>query len=171
MAHFWFRDSIDEIWTAMALDNHALDIRVWPPRAMPEEFCLGNDGAVIMRPSSGGWALLAGAGSGVRVNGLIPLGGLRVLEDHDEILTGAKRALYFSTETLAKVTEFPGAETTMYCGRCRQALEKGQESVRCPQCSIWFHQTKELPCWTYSPTCICPQSTALDTGYSWVPED
>jgi hypothetical protein len=171
MAHLWFRNAGDELWSAMPLNGLAVDIRSWPPRALPGEFCLGNDDAVIIKSSSDGWALLAAAGSGVRVNGLIPAGGLRVLQDRDEIRTGTKRVLYFSAETLANVMEFPGAETTIYCGRCRQALEQGQEAVCCPQCSIWFHQTKELPCWTYSPTCICPQPTALDASYSWVPED
>jgi len=171
MAHLWFRDAGDELWSAMPLNDLAVDIRFWPPVALAGEFCLGNDSAVILESSAGGWALLAADRSGVRVNGLIPSGGLRVLQDRDEIRTGTKRVLYFSAETLAKVTEFSGAETTMYCGRCRQALKQGQEAVRCPQCSIWFHQTKELPCWTYSPTCICPQPTALDAGYSWVPED
>ena len=45
----------------------------------------------------------------------------------------------------------------------------GTPAVQCPACGRWFHQSAELPCWTYSDHCLCPQPTALDCGYQWTP--
>ena len=173
MAHLWFRDD-EDIWAAMALDGRAVDVSVYPPRVLAEGFLLGQDTpAAVVRAGTGDsprWVLLAADGD-VRVNGFAPVAGVRLLQDHDEIRATPSKTLYFSTEALARVEEFPGSERAVPCGRCRQAMAKGQMAVRCPQCGIWYHQTENLPCWTYAPTCAFdPQPTALDAGYAWVPE-
>ncbi len=175
MAHLWFRDKNDEHWSAITMGARALNICVCPPHAPPMAFRLGeNADALVVRAVAGGapvWVLLAMANSEVRVNGFAPVAGMRVLQDRDEIRTGVGGTLFFSMEALASVEEFVGGEQAIYCGRCRQRLEQGHLAVRCPRCGIWYHQA-DLPCWTYSPTCaFCPQSTPLDTGYSWVPEE
>ena len=176
MAHLWFRDE-EDIWSAMPLDGRAVDVTARPPRILPEGFQLGADAvAAALRAGPGAapvWALLAAAGADVRVNGFQPVAGVRVLQDRDEIRAAAAPPIFFGTETVAHIEEFPGAERTIFCGRCRQPMEKGQLAVRCPSpaCGIWYHQTEQLPCWTYAPTCaFCPQTTALDAGFAWTPE-
>jgi len=176
MAHLWVRES-DDGWAAIELNGRAVDVSVYPPRALAEGFRLGEDTpAAVVRAAAGDspvWVLLVAAQGEARINGFTPVAGVRVLEDRDEIRAGAGRALFFSTETLAHVEEFPGAEHAVYCGRCRQAMVKGQPAVRCPspKCGIWYHQTESLPCWTYAPTCaFCPQPTSLDAAFRWVPE-
>jgi hypothetical protein len=174
LAHLWFRAE-EEIWSAMPLDERTVDVSVCPPRVLADGFRLGGDVlAAVLRARAGDspvWLLLAGAGSGARVNGVAPVAGVRVLQDRDEIRATPPHTFFFSSETLARVEEFPGFERAVYCGRCRQAMEKGQIAVRCPQCGIWCHQAESLPCWTYAPACaFCPQSTSLDAGFSWTPE-
>ena len=174
MAHLWFRDA-EDVWSAMPLNGQALDISVYPPRVLAEGFRLGEDTRAALVHASAGeapvWVVVVAQNGDVRVNGFTPVAGVRVLRDCDEIRAASCDALFFSTETLPRVEEFAGGARPMYCGRCRQPVQDGQLAVRCPQCAIWYHQTGELPCWTYSPKCgFCPQSTALDAGYGWVPE-
>jgi hypothetical protein len=176
MAHLWLRHDGND-WSAMPLTGHAMDISVHPPRILAESFRLGEDSrAALIRVATEDppvWVLLVSAGSDVRINGFAPVADVRVLQDRDEIRVTPTGALFFSTEMLARVEEFPGSERAVFCGRCRQAMEKGQMAVRCPhsRCGIWYHQTGKLPCWTYAPSCgFCPQPTSLDAGFSWIPE-
>jgi hypothetical protein len=174
VAHLWFRDD-DDIWSAMPLDGRAVDVSEYPPQVLAEGFRLGEDTrAAVIRAGAGDspvWVLLVAADGDVYINGFAPVAGVRVLQDRDEIRASSSQTLFFSTETLARVEEFPGAERAVYCGRCRQAMEKGQMAVRCPQCGIWYHQTGQLPCWTYAPSCgFCPQSTSLEARFAWIPE-
>lgn len=174
MAHLWFRAE-DDIWSAMPLNGHAVDISVHPPRVLAEGFRLGVDVfAAVVRATAGEsvvWVVLVARDGGVRINGFSPVAGVRVLQDRDEIRAATPGPLFFSTETLARVEEFVGAGRPIYCGRCRKPVEQGQLAVRCPQCGIWYHQNGEFPCWTYAPTCgFCPQSTSLDADYEWTPE-
>ena len=79
---------------------------------------------------------------------------------------------YFSTETTARVEPFPGTDRPVHCPRCKLAIEEGTESVRCPRCAIWHHQSETHPCWTYGERCaLCDQETALDAGLRFSPED
>jgi hypothetical protein len=174
MAHLWFRDA-DEVWAVKPLGDCAMDISVYPPRALDAQFRLGHDtrAAVVSAPTGDAarWVLLIAGDIEIRVSGFPTVAGLRVLQDRDEIGVQPTGTLFFSAETLAHVEEFTAGERAIFCPRCRQPVESGQLAVCCPHCSIWYHQTAELPCWTYSPTCgVCPQATALDAGYQWVPE-
>ncbi len=176
MAHIWFLDA-ENIWSALPLNGHAVDVSVYPPRPLAEGFRLGQDArAAVIRTEladAPAWVLLAAGDGDVCVNGFAPIAGIRVLQDHDEIRSALCEPLFFSTETLARVEEFPGSDHVVYCGRCRQPMEKGQMAVQCPQakCRIWYHQTETLPCWTYAAACaFCPQSTSLDAGFEWTPE-
>jgi len=119
------------------------------------------------------WVVVAGLDSQTRVNG-IPLSaiGMRVLADRDELSLTDVGSAYYSAEDLAEVVAFAGADRVILCGRCRQKVEPGSPAVKCPGCGTWYHEHSELRCFTYHPTCaFCPQSTALDAGFSWVPED
>ena len=135
----------------------------------------GEKAAWLISADAGGspiWALVASQKSGVRVNGRVPPAGLCVLAERDEIRIEGGPRYFFSRELLATVEEFPGSERAVFCGRCRQPIEVGTPSVCCPNCGIWFHQTAGLPCWTYAETCsFCGKPTALEAGFSWVPED
>jgi len=174
MAHLWTQGA--EGWDAQRLGSAQLELACDPPR-QPEETRHTTEGAktaLLIRTGSGGsqaWALIAPSGSDLRVNGRAPFAGLRALADRDEIRCGGE-VRYFSTEMLAAVESFPGAERPVYCGRCRQSIEAGSAAVRCPGCGIWYNESAELPCWTYSEKCtFCGHSTALDAGFSWTPEE
>ena len=174
MAHLWFRDE-EDIWAAVPLVGRAVDISAYPPRALADGFRLGEDAQAAVIPGGAGdavfWALLVAGDRDVRVNGFAPVAGVRLLRDRDEIRAAPSRTLYFSTETLARVVEFVAGERTLFCGRCRQPMKTGQLAVCCPECSIWYHQSDEFPCWTYTPACaICGHSTALNSQFSWTPE-
>jgi hypothetical protein len=174
MAHIWFRDE-EGIWSALPHDGRALDISAHPPRVLAEGFRLGIDtpAAVIRSGEENApvWVLLAAPDGEVRVNGFAPVAGVHVLQDRDEIRATPAQTLFFSTETLARVEMFVAGDRAIFCGRCRQPIQDGELAVRCPGCGIWYHQTEQLPCWTYAPTCAyCPRPTALDAEYSWTPE-
>lgn len=119
------------------------------------------------------WALIASPGFAVRLNGRAPAAGLSVLTDRDDIRVGGSTRYFFSTESLAAVEPFPDAERDVFCGRCRQRIEKGACAVRCPGCGVWYDQSRELPCWTYAQRCVfCETLTALDDqGFMWTPEE
>ncbi len=119
-----------------------------------------------------GWALVAASDSPVRLNGRSMLLGIHALRDRDEVVLGAHR-VFFSTEELARAVPFPGLAQPAFCPRCKQKIEPGDLAVSCPRCRAWHHQTHTYPCWTYAPSCaLCQgQSTALDAGYAWTPEE
>lgn len=95
-----------------------------------------------------------------------------MLCDRDEIRVGTGVQYFFSSEDLASIEEFPAQERTTHCGRCRQPIKAGSPAVRCPQCNVWYNQSAELPCWTYSDKCAyCGHPTSLEAGFSWVPEE
>jgi hypothetical protein len=132
-----------------------------------------DSSAVIRRDEGrerGPWHLLAPFGANLWVNGLPLLAGLRVLDDRDEIRVENGRPLFFATEELARVVPMPDSNRAMMCPRCQQRIDAGTAAVRCPRCALWHHESGDLPCWTYSPTCtLCPQPSALDAGFQWTP--
>lgn len=119
------------------------------------------------------WAVVAGSAALVRVNGW-PVGapGIRVLEHKDEISLPALGSVFFSAEKLAEVHPFPGGLRAMFCGRCRNEVKAGHESVACPGCGVIFHMMASSLCFNYTPECpLCGHPTALDAGLLWVPEE
>jgi hypothetical protein len=178
MAVIWSKSN--DGWGAQRLNGDPLDLTAASVRAATEtaNAATNQKTARLMSAYASGapvWALIAPAGSDLRVNGRPAHAGLCVLADRDEIRMGGE-ARYFSTETLAEVVPFPGAERPIFCGRCRQPILPGTPSVCCPGpgCQVWYHQdpSESLPCWAYAETCAyCPQPTALDTGFTWFPEE
>ena len=176
MAHLWIKDETNR-WCVMPLVDEAFALSQNPPLRL--ESLQGNDESVsralLMRGRNGqasAWLLIAAAGHDVRVNGDATLLGVRVLADRDEINVAGVGEFFFSTESLARVESFAGSTQTIYCPRCRQVIDEGAPTVKCPQCSVWYHQTEELNCWTYAETCaLCPQPTDLDAGFRWTPEE
>ena len=117
------------------------------------------------------WHLLAPEASEVTVNGYRLSGGLRTLQDRDEIRIPGVGTLFFSTERLATVEPLPESARDVCCPRCRQTVTPGTNAVRCPGCGVWHHASPELACWTYAPGCaMCGQLTAMDAGYQWTPQ-
>src|SRR5271169_6705353 len=152
MAHLWMQD-VDGQWGALALTGASLDLSVAPPRPIAEA---AAPAALLLKCGSGAqesWALAAGAGAAVRVNGALLVTGLGVLSDRDEIRVNGSPPLFFSTETLAAVQPFPGSDRPVFCGRCRRQIKQGDPAVRCPACSIWHEQSAQYPCWTYHDKC------------------
>jgi len=124
---------------------------------------------VQLRGVGHSWLLLAARAARVRVNGELLGLGCRVLRDRDEVVFGKSRS-YFSTEKLACVEAFPGAAEKVFCVRCKQPIESGSPAVQCPGCQRWYHESIDLPCWTYGEVCgLCPHPTALDAGFRWEP--
>ncbi len=158
-------------WVPTTIEDDAFDVEAFLRQS--QENVGDTIGAVLLR--SGGttrerW-MLVGSGS-VRINGTPLAAGIRVLRDRDEIRLNGGPPVYFSTERLARVEPFPGAERQVFCPRCKLPIETGAPAVLCPGCSTWFHQTTDLPCFTYAETCpLCDHQTTLDGEYRWTPEE
>jgi len=114
------------------------------------------------------WLAMSATPSGVALNGAPLHAGIRVLADRDEIRVAGVGRVFFSTEQLARVVPFPGADTPTFCPRCKQDIAAAP-AVRCPSCRRWYHQSDEYPCWTYTAQCLCGHPTALDAGFQWTP--
>lgn len=178
MAHLWKVMSDSGEWTALALDGDAFTLDNETLSRVPE--LLPTRGASLglrrvedpSSPTSGAlWTLVVGRDARVLVNGSPATLGLLALTDRDEIRLVNARPLFFSTESLAHVTPFAASGPRGFCPRCKQHIEPGTPAVRCPGCSLWYHASDDLPCWTYAPLCsACPQQTALDAGFRWTPE-
>ena len=139
---------------------------------------VGGDDELVVRPlllptnwaTGVAWVLLAVDGGEVRINGQPLDTGIRVLADRDEIQVRHSDSFYFSIETLASVKAFEGAAHPVFCPRCKLEIAAGEQSVKCPQCQVTYHQKTELECWTYAETCaLCSQQTDLNQGFSWSP--
>jgi hypothetical protein len=125
-----------------------------------------------------GAALFVQQGVWVRVNGEPILGGLRLLEHKDEILTSVGR-LCFSQETPPAVVIYQPTlgQRPAVCPICRGPVIQGMQAVQCPGCARWFHQLDAIgdrpakPCWTYAPTCrFCNHPTAFAAEAVWRPD-
>lgn len=179
MAHLWVRDEAEQ-WAVMPLEQAAFTLTSCPPRPIsgPSGGLSGGRGLVasVLLLRSGErdctWILIASVGAEVSVNGMPLAAGIRVLADRDEIRVPSAGSYYFSTESLARVEEFPASEQTLFCPRCKQEIDKGTAAVRCPGCGVWHHQTEELNCWTYSDVCaLCAHATEMNGGFRWTPEE
>lgn len=114
------------------------------------------------------WALVAPPGA-VSVNGEPLALGLRVLRDKDEVSAGAAQ-IFYSSERLAVTEPFAGAAAVV-CPRCKQSVNPGDASVRCPGCGVVCHESEEYPCFTYTESCpLCSRASALNE-FAWTPED
>ena len=116
----------------------------------------------------------------VRINGDPILAGIRVLQDHDEIVIrscegGSHRLrLYFSIEKIARIERLSEHEHTVSCARCFKNITPGDQVVRCPApgCRAVHHQSDEFNCWTYASKCansMCYQDTEINSEFRWVP--
>ena len=170
MAHLWVETEPGE-WGIRELvgQAEALDGNAGPGPGDRQH--VAHHAGLRAGPDGKTWVLLAPPGNGaVRVNGMPLALGMRVLRERDEIVVNGRRR-YFSGERHAVVVPFPGSDRPVTCPRCRQEVLAGTPAVACPQCDAWHHQSEELPCWTYSPTCaLGDQPTELGTGYRWTPE-
>lgn len=175
MAHLWIRD-VEGEWAVLPLDGTAFSLMSNPPHPMNCAEGETVSGVLLLKSApkenAASWVLIAGVDMRVGVNGRRVALGMCVIKDRDEITVEGGGTYFFSTESLVSVKAFPGSDQKIFCPRCRQEIMAGTLSVRCPQCSVWYHQREELPCWTYSERCaLCPQTTDLDAGYQWTPED
>jgi len=168
MAHVWLREAGGWQADKLGASAYCLGLREAGAEsgpAMPQIIRTG--------PGPQAWALISAPGSGVRVNGRSLVAGIRILSDHDEIQAGGAQ-FFFSAESPAVIEGFTALDRPVFCARCRQPIDAGSPAVRCPgaRCAIWYHQTAELPCWTYAESCgVCGQRTALDAGFGWMPEE
>ena len=160
MAHLWEGD--EDRWAVVPLgvDGFPLSGTSTEILLLPTQSAVGLN-----------WVLLAGGDTEVRINGLPLKSGIRVLADRDEIRIAGGETYYFSTETLATVQTFAGADRRLFCPRCKDEIAPGDASVKCPQCRLIHHQSEDRPCWTYAETCAaCAQRSDLQHGYRWTPD-
>jgi len=175
MAHLWI--ATDRQWAVLPLEGDAFALTASPPQ--PVRRPLGENEALsslVLVPTRAAedptWVVIAGPASGVSINGVPLVSGIRAIVDRDEIRVGGNGNVYFSTERLARIEEFPGSAQTSYCPRCQQEISTGTTAVRCPGCGVWHHEVEELNCWTYAEVCaLCAQSTDLNAGFQWTPEE
>lgn len=174
MAHLWLTCRGDDVWDILPLETGSR-YRLTGSSAHPvARASAGASGgcAVLMShkgPRGAEWVLLSSQGAyAARVNGT--LHGVKMLADRDEVRVNRTR-LFFSSEALAQVEPFPGADGHAgKCPRCNAGFDVGQLSVRCPKCGVWSHQFDGRNCWTYAAGCAsCGHPTALDAGFAWTP--
>jgi len=186
MAQAWTTDfQAGDGWLAAELRENCYAVR--PSHNAPLLAISASAGPIrspILQLGQGeSWLFLLPPDTRAYVNGQRLSLGMRVLRDLDEILlpmtstaeaeAAEPQRLFFSTERLAMVQPFPGAEKPVFCSRCKDLIQVGQLAVRCPsgRCGLWHHETAEQPCWTYAEKCSnCDQATALDAGYRWTPD-
>ena len=175
MAHLWVRNDEDE-WAVAPLVGDAFTLLSESPYV--ERRCPTEGETALMRSMHPGedeavWVLLAARTTPLRVNGASVGAGIRALDDRDEIRGPAVGQCFFSTEQPASVVSAPAGEQTMFCPRCKLAIEPATPAVRCPLCGVWHHQDDdERPCWTYSAECaVCRHDTDLARGYRWSPDE
>ena len=194
MPHFWMLNetagtageddySSDPYWVVKPITGDREPLSASSARTDPttsaKRDSTTRESAVVVRAAASGrdvWALLSS--DSVLVNGSRHPLGLQVLKDRDELRIGGAPPFYFSTERLARVEPFPGADRSIFCPRCKLEIERGQPAVRCPNpgCGVWTHQIptgeKPLPCWLYADTCpSCKHPTSFEAGYRWTPEE
>ena len=119
------------------------------------------------------WVLVWSHDKSVRVNGLRVATGIRVVSDRDEIKIDSMPAVFFSGESQPRIESFPGAESEMFCPRCKNKIEQNTPVVRCPSCSLVYHENKEEErnCWSYAPCSGCGTPTEMDGGVRWSPDE
>ena len=174
MPHLFVRDQ-DREWAVLPVEEESYLLSVYPPRRIgdPREVKSLRSQVILMPGTEGRWLMQWGALQDVRVNGIRQTLGLRILAHRDEIKVGGADAVFFSTEKLARVADFPGGDRPAYCARCKSPIAKGVPSVQCPMCRVWYHQqpADERPCWTYRERCVfCTQPTDFAAGFRWTPE-
>jgi uncharacterized protein YbaR (Trm112 family) len=176
MAHLWVKNESEQ-WAVLPLEADAFVLSENPP--VPVRNLPGATQSVSkvlllrrLRAEEPSWVLISGRERDVRINGAQLTLGVQRVADRDEINIEGAGTLYFSTESLARVESFPDSAQSLYCPRCKQAIESEGAAVRCPQCRTWYHQSEELPCWSYSETCaLCPQPADLTAGFRWTPDE
>ncbi|HUW58242.1 MAG TPA: hypothetical protein VMZ92_16515 [Planctomycetota bacterium] len=184
MAHLWVEQGTGEKtseWGVVSLDGPVFYLTgdAERPVAAPRDGEKPrNSGAYMMRHNGGPagtetWILYAAPEPPVYVNGKRLDLGIHVLAERDEIRLASHRML-FSSQRAARVEPFPGIGRPgpCPCPRCRQPIEIGDPAVRCPNCGTWYHQSDDLPCYTYAPRCaVCKAPTELSGEFQWTPED
>lgn len=172
MAQIWVHNPGLGEWSALALAGDAFalvpvsrEVRVRPD---PD----GAAGVLILRGREAErevWVLLAPRGD-VLVNGTVPVAGIRVLCDRDEIRLRGAPPVFLSLERPAAVDAMPELGRVAKCMRCDREVVVGSLVVHCPVCGDVYHETEESPCWTLSAQCrTCENPTALDAGPRWSP--
>lgn len=176
MAHLWLRKKAPE-WTPHPVAVSEFDLKSFLAEA------LENDPAVNRAPSDvrlfktkaddqENWVILAGHESGIAINGLPLLFGIRVLRDRDEIRWGPEGFAFLSLEEPASVVDLPQGGSKIFCPRCKQEIMPGTPAVQCPGCRVWHHQSETLPCYTYAENCAtCMRKTQMDGEYDWSPPE
>ena len=176
MAHLWVRDEAER-WAVLPLDHNRVSLSARPPRPILHPFSEDDSQSSVLLVRTriaevGPWVLIARAASRVTINGNPLATGIRVVTDRDRIRVSCADDVYYSSESIARVEDFPGLDQISFCPRCKQEIKRSESAVKCPSCEVWHHQTDLLNCWAYADVCaLCTQQTDLNTGFRWTPEE
>jgi hypothetical protein len=175
MAHLWLQNDAHE-WTAHELASREFPLESFLNNIPERNPALDSAPADVKllkaeTDNQDNWVIVAGHGSGISINGIPLFLGIRTLRDRDEIRWRPDGFIFFSSEELAAVVDFPQSDRKIVCPRCKQEIEPGTPAVLCPGCKIYYHQSEQLPCYTYAENCgTCTRKTNLGSGYEWIPE-
>jgi hypothetical protein len=167
MAHLWIEETNE--WAVAPLDGDRFALTARKDKPVKRVKSVADILLMHARKlRDEGWLLLTAADRNVRVNGARVLG-LHRLRDRDEIRVPRGGRFFFTTERLAQIEPFPGADREILCPRCKKPIEKGEPAVRCPTCDLWHHQG-ETSCWTFADRCAgCDHPTELPATFRWSP--
>ena len=169
MAHLWINDG--PAWRPWQLDSSSVELSGCGPQAAAALRGWTSRSVVVLPTPTDRWVLLTGGEARVRVNGL-PIAGIRILEDRDEIRVWSSggATFFYSSERQASIEPYQGNPGAV-CPRCQQGIDVRTPGVRCPRCAVWHHETGALACWTYDDKCaVCSDATRLNAPYKWQPE-
>lgn len=180
MPYIWFREE-GAMWAPLQLFEKPIDMgKSTPAEFRPEGSGqrLSSDGGAVLFPVDDNrladtWVLVWSHDRAVRVNGLRSSTGIRVVSDRDEIKIDSMPAVFFSGESQPRVESFAGAESEMFCPRCKNKIEPNTPVVRCTVCSLVYHENieEERNCWSYAPCCGCGTPTEVNGDFRWTPEE
>jgi hypothetical protein len=163
MAHIWLQNEAREWAAHLLMDDEG----------SPESSRVPSDVHFLKTKADNqeNWIVIAGDGSDISINGIPLFLGIHVLRDRDEIRWSREGFGFYSSEELASVVSFPQADRKIFCPRCKQKIVPETPAVQCPNCGIWYHQSQEFPCYSYTPNCaICARKTNLGGEFEWIPE-
>lgn len=178
MSHLWIKNT-DAAWQDHLLEADLLALAPEGPKPLVVHEQLRSLSESVLVKIQGargleGWMLLCPPSSRVLVNGLPVTIGVRLLSHRDAVTLGTGHRLFFSSEQVAQIVPFTGSQERTCCVRCKLPIVQGTPAVRCPapDCGLWYHQTSDQPCWTYTEHCAaCGHPTDLNAGLQWTPEE
>lgn len=177
MAYIWtINKSSDAQWLHHDLAGNLFQLGPNHSLLMLNKIADGLPGvSILQKVTTSGlsdkWLLLRQPDSGFNKNGCQLKTSVTTLRNRDYLHIHGS-GFYFTTEVPATILPFSAEDQETHCPRCKTKVDPQQPSVRCPSCSLVYHQDQKnkLLCYTYAETCCCGHKTDLDGEFSWTPD-